>query len=192
MRTTIRGFTLLELLVVVAIIGFLTTMVLGSLQAARLKAIDAKIQEQVLALRQVMQLEYGDKGTYSAFKVVTGSASGWRNTAAACAASNFPASAYATRVSEICTEIVRLAGPGCGSSCLYFYNVAIPGLPPGNGLGQNNPPDVISIEAYLPGETFEALAGGSTRSRWYCASSFGNASVADGSLWNENGCQQNP
>lgn len=188
MKTHHKGFTLLELLVVIAIIGLLSTVVLASLRTARLKAADARIQEQVLSLRNLMQLEYSETGNYSTFKT----AGAWKAANTVCTPASFGSSPYAAKAAEICTDIVRTASPGCGSYCLYFSNVQIPGLPPGTGYNQNNPPNVISIQAYLPGESYEAAAAGSTRPRYLCASSFGNQSVADGATWNEVGCQQNP
>ncbi len=183
-----KGFTLLELLVVVAIIGLLSTTVLGSLRGAQLKASDAKIKEQVHAFRQLMEYERNDTGHYGAFK----STGAWRAANASCLASNFGSSAYAQRAAQICTEIIRAASPQCGSYCLYFSNVTIPGYPPGTGLNQNNPNTVLSIQAYLPYASAAAAAAGSTTPRYYCLSTLGNTSIADGATWNEAGCQQNP
>ena len=178
----------MELMVVIAIIGLLSTVVLASLRSARLKADDAKVQEQVLAFRQLLELERNDVGHYGNFK----SAGAWKSVGTSCSAASFGGSAYAAKAAEICTEIVRAAGPNCGSYCLYFSNVAIPGFPPGTGLNQNNPNTVLSIQAYLPGKTYEAAAAGSTTPRYMCLSTFGNQSIADGAAWTESGCQQNP
>jgi prepilin-type N-terminal cleavage/methylation domain-containing protein len=188
MRSRHKGFTIIELLVVVAIIGLLSSVVLASLRTARLKAADARIQEQVLALRSLMQLEFSDLGHYSNFKA----AGAWKAAGTSCTAASFGTSPYAAKAAELCTDIVRQAGSTCGSACLYFSNVAIPGKPPGSGYHQNNPPNVISIQAYLPGKTHDAAAAGSTRPRYLCLSSFGNTSIADGAAWTEVGCQQNP
>lgn len=188
MNNAPRGFTLLELLLVIAIIGLLSTIIIGSVRTAREKASDAKIQEQVLAFRQLMELERNDTGHYGRFK----SAGAWKSANTTCSAASFGGSAYATKAAEICTEIVRLASPNCGSYCFYFSNVAIPGYPPGTGLHQNNPNTVVAIQAYLPHDSAVAAAAGSSTPRYMCLSTLGNTSIADGSAWTESGCQTNP
>jgi prepilin-type N-terminal cleavage/methylation domain-containing protein len=58
----VKGFTLIELLVVIAIIGILASVVLVSLQSARKKGSDARIQEEVSQVRT--QLESGFNSGY--------------------------------------------------------------------------------------------------------------------------------
>jgi len=187
MSTRHRGFTLIELLVVIAIIALLSTVVLASLRAARLKSSDAKIQEQVQAFYNLMQVEYNELGHYSNFKA----AGAWKTAGSTCTPASFGTSQYAAKAAEICTEIVRAASPSCGSYCLYFGNVAIPGLPNGSGYHQNNPPNVAVIQAYLPGRSYDAAATGDTHSRFFCRSSRGNTSVSSGDF-TEDGCQRDP
>ena len=52
------GFTLLELLVVVAIIGLLTAIVTIALSSARSKGIDASIKSQMKSLQNQIEITY--------------------------------------------------------------------------------------------------------------------------------------
>ncbi len=61
-----KGFTLIEILVVIAIIGILASIVLTSLGGARAKANDAKAQAELSSMRgqsEVFFGEYHDYGT---------------------------------------------------------------------------------------------------------------------------------
>lgn len=58
----IKGFTLVELLVVVAIIGLLASIVLVSMGAARQKARDSKRQADIRQIGTAMELYYPDNG----------------------------------------------------------------------------------------------------------------------------------
>lgn len=60
-----RGFTLVELLVVVAIIGILSAIVLASMSGARSKGRDAKRISDIKNLQLALQLYYdGNNSTY--------------------------------------------------------------------------------------------------------------------------------
>lgn len=58
------GFTLLELLVVLAIIGVLATVVLASLNSSREKANNAAILSQINEYQKAIELVYADLGYY--------------------------------------------------------------------------------------------------------------------------------
>ncbi len=59
-----KGFTLIELLVVVAIIGILATVVLASLGSAREKASSAAKQQELLQVRNALELYHLDNNGY--------------------------------------------------------------------------------------------------------------------------------
>ena len=59
-----HGFTLIEILVVIAIIGILSTIVLTSLGTARTKANDAKVQAELSSMRGQAELFFGEYHDY--------------------------------------------------------------------------------------------------------------------------------
>ena len=61
-----KGFTLVELLVVVAIIGLLSTLAAVSLGSARSKARDAKRLSDIKQLSTALELYYSDNNGYPA------------------------------------------------------------------------------------------------------------------------------
>jgi prepilin-type N-terminal cleavage/methylation domain-containing protein len=63
-RPTNKGFSLIEILVVIAIIGVLSAIILASLAASRNKAIDAAIKHQLSDMRPAAELIYTNTGSY--------------------------------------------------------------------------------------------------------------------------------
>lgn len=59
-----KGFTLIELLVVISIISLLSSIVLASLNTARIKARDARRMEDLRQIRTALELYYDDNGNY--------------------------------------------------------------------------------------------------------------------------------
>lgn len=59
-----RGFTLLELMIVVTIIGILTTIAVPSFQWAGRRAREAVLKENLFSLRDTIDQHFADKGSY--------------------------------------------------------------------------------------------------------------------------------
>lgn len=59
-----RAFTLIELLLVIAIIGILSTVVLSSLSATRVKARDSNRVSEVRQIRYALELYFDTNGKY--------------------------------------------------------------------------------------------------------------------------------
>lgn len=58
------GFTLLELIIVIAIIGILATIAMPALKDVPRRAAEAVLKSDLRAMRDVIDQYYGDKGKY--------------------------------------------------------------------------------------------------------------------------------
>lgn len=64
-QTNRQGFTLIEILVVIAIIGILSSVVLGSLNSAREKGADGAVKSNLSSVKNVAAIYYDDQsGSY--------------------------------------------------------------------------------------------------------------------------------
>ena len=70
-----KGFTLIELMVVIAIIGLLSSVVLASLTSARAGARDAQRQEEAIQMRNALALYQLDNNGFPACPAVGGCSS---------------------------------------------------------------------------------------------------------------------
>lgn len=59
-----RGFTLLELIVVIAIIGILATIAMPAMKDVPRRASESVLKQNLRTLRDVIDQHYGDKGFY--------------------------------------------------------------------------------------------------------------------------------
>ncbi|MEK9185344.1 MAG: type II secretion system protein [Patescibacteria group bacterium] len=60
-----KGFTLIELMMVIAIIGILSAVVLTSLNNSRIKGYDSKIKQQLLGFRRAAEIYFTNQSPLS-------------------------------------------------------------------------------------------------------------------------------
>ncbi|BCA54075.1 General secretion pathway protein G [Nitrospira sp. KM1] len=63
-KTRPNGFTLLELMIVISIVGILATMAVPTYQASVIKAKEAALRQDLFTLRDVLDQHRADQGKY--------------------------------------------------------------------------------------------------------------------------------
>jgi type II secretion system protein G len=71
-KKTNKGFTLIELMVTIAIIGILSSIVMISVQSAKQQSKDAKRVSDINSIKLALNLFYNDKGYYPANLTTSG------------------------------------------------------------------------------------------------------------------------
>ncbi len=166
-----QGFTLIELMVVISIIGMLSSIVLASLVKARQSGLDGKIIQQVHQMRNQLELEYSENNSFAALLPFT-----WVSTQANC--NLLYSGTYAAKAREICGAIVTSSASNFACSTCYFYM----GVDTASGFTASNN---FSIMAYLPGSGVMYCVGNSGRTSKVTAAQF---SIN----WPQPGCWGNP
>jgi general secretion pathway protein G len=59
-----KGYTLLELMIVVAIVGILVTLAIPTFQQSAMKAKEAALKQNLFTMRSVLDQFYADRGDY--------------------------------------------------------------------------------------------------------------------------------
>ncbi|MES2216621.1 MAG: type II secretion system protein [Patescibacteria group bacterium] len=169
MRTHNHGFTLIELLVVISIIGLLSSIVISSLTVARQKGKDGAVKQQVNQLRNLIELNYSEYGTYTQIQPYV-----WFQNPTDCL-NAITTGNYAIQAQLICLNLFKLNGNSPNNFLGPNYFLFL-----GNGVSNSTK---YSISTYLPG-----------KGTFYCAGSSGRSSdnTTNSDTWANPGCSNNP
>lgn len=160
-----KGFTLVELLVVISIIGLLSSVVFASLSSAKNKAKDALIKSSMDELVKLAELEFSDNGSYANMQP-----SSWISVGATCSA--FVGGNYKTQANNICTKITQTGTVGI------------------KNLGTNYQ---FWAGNYYSNSTQYSFMAGLTDGSYYCVGISGKSTTqAFTGSWSGIGCHNNP
>jgi len=185
MNATNRGFTLVELLLVISIISLLSSIIMSSVTVARGKAQDAAVKRHLSEMRTLMGNELSDTGSYTNLKVGGSD----KNPGGTCAVGAGPTQlkgTYATNFKTICDSLIKTYNTSCthdgtaGGVCLNFRSPVLTALTPQNA-------SKFSMYAFLPNASKEA-----TQNMVLCMGSNGRSSVSAASTLSGPGCPNDP
>lgn len=185
----IKGFTLIELMVVIAIIGLLSSVVLASLGQTKLRAKDTAVKQIVGQMRAILATQYAENPNNPNYFTV---APGW--TIYAGGASNECATDFsgftatnAANLTSLCNQIATLTAGQTGN--VFF--ISAPDFTNSNpgGFGNVPPCDVF-------GQCYTVMVKLPSTGTYYCASGKqgtpANSSSGDTGPFLSAGCWDNP
>lgn len=120
----LKGFTLIELLVVIAIIGVLSAVVLGSVNSAKTKAVDAGIKQNLINIRSQAQIFYDTNGGYYSSANINGAVGGCSTLNSVFANTNVTTILNALTLSNASPVCVVAGGTASTKSTKYSVSVS--------------------------------------------------------------------
>jgi prepilin-type N-terminal cleavage/methylation domain-containing protein len=159
-----KGFSLIELLLVVSIISLLTSIVMSALDASRKKARDAARLEQAQTIRTALELYFSDNGSYPPVSADSGCEAGYDcshlggtfiNGLSPFLAGDIKDPLNTSNYHYLYTRNTSGGGPGCPSG-RYKYILAIKAFEEGSGA--HFTPDFCGLSSGSP--NFHWVTGG--------------------------------
>lgn len=97
-----KGFTLIELMVVIAVIAILVSIIMISVAYARNKSKDAIVKQEFREMEKLLILDYGETGSYANFQPNM-----WMSDSNDCVTGLTTSSNYSAKAIEICNILIK-------------------------------------------------------------------------------------
>lgn len=120
-KTSQKGFTIVELLIVIVVIGILAALVLNTFSGVQKRARDTQRQTDVNAIATQLEVYYNDHGTYPAATGIT-----LPNFKGIDAGALQPPQSTATALKAVSTDPTASTDFGVGTAEQYLYKCEIP------------------------------------------------------------------